>query len=81
MHGMFVFVLGLALTSGALAVLQATAPAPPRLLELSVLIGATAGSTVVRFVLFRSWIFRPARSSGRVSLWVSAWRAATRASA
>jgi putative flippase GtrA len=81
LHGLLVFVLGLGMTSGALALLHDVAPAAPRLIEVAVLIGATAVSTVVRFVLFRTWVFGPARTWGRVSLAALTRRLATRASA
>ncbi|MCB0917820.1 MAG: bifunctional glycosyltransferase family 2/GtrA family protein [Actinobacteria bacterium] len=57
-------VLGVALliTSGSLALLGALAPQASRLTELVVLTAANLVATVVRFLLFRSWIFanRPA---------------------
>ncbi len=59
LQGLVVFGLGLALTTGALAVLPAGAP---HAVELAVLVGANAVATVLRFVLFRSWIFRSRRS-------------------
>jgi hypothetical protein len=52
--------IGLALTSGALAVLQGlTDPAP--MLEIAVLVLANLAATVVRFVLYRGWVFHPRR--------------------
>jgi putative flippase GtrA len=57
-RGLVVFAIGFALTSGALAVLDAASPHPGRVPELSVLIGANLLSTVLRFVLFRAWVFR-----------------------
>ena len=59
LQGLIVFGLGLALTTGALAVLPAGAP---HLLELAVLVVANGLATVLRFVLLRSWIFRSRRS-------------------
>jgi putative flippase GtrA len=53
-QGLIVFFLGLALTTGALALLPATASRP---VELLVLVLANALATVLRFVAFRSWIF------------------------
>ena len=58
LQGFGVFLLGLAITSGSLAVLHATAPAAGRLLELSVLVGANLVATVLRFLLMRGWIFK-----------------------
>ncbi len=53
--GLIAFGIGLALTSGALAAL---APAHPgRLAEVSVLIAANLVATVIRFLLYRHWVF------------------------
>ncbi|OZM76959.1 bifunctional glycosyltransferase family 2/GtrA family protein [Pseudonocardia sp. MH-G8] len=57
-QGLVVFALGLGLTSGALAALAAWAPGTGRAVELGVLVTANALATVLRFVAFRSWIFR-----------------------
>ena len=57
-QGLVVFGLGLALTSGALWVLQQVATHPPRAVELAVLITANLLATVLRFVLLREWVFR-----------------------
>jgi putative flippase GtrA len=51
--GLIAFGIGLALTSGALAVLHA----PSRGVEVSVLVAANLVATVIRFVLFRTWVF------------------------
>jgi putative flippase GtrA len=56
-QGLVVFGLGLALTSGALATLNALNSHPGRLLEVSVLVIANLVATVLRFVLFREWVF------------------------
>ncbi|MET7968967.1 glycosyltransferase [Micromonospora sp. NPDC005305] len=53
LQGLLAFALGLALTSGSLAVLHVTAGTPPRALELSVLVGANLAATVLRFTLLR----------------------------
>lgn len=57
------FGLGLGLTTGALALVGARLPGAGRGVELSALFVANALATVLRFVLFRAWIFRggPAR--------------------
>jgi len=55
--GVLVFVLTLGLTSGALAVLHGLVAAPPRPLELAVLIAASTVATVSRYVALRSWVF------------------------
>ncbi|WP_250028752.1 bifunctional glycosyltransferase family 2/GtrA family protein [Paractinoplanes maris] len=57
-QGLIVFGIGLALTSGALAVLSALHSAPPKPVELAVLIAANLLATAVRFLLLRIWVFR-----------------------
>ena len=65
-QGLIVFGLGLALTTGALAALTAWAPGASQSVELLVLVLANALATVLRFVAFRSWIFRnPHRTKAR----------------
>jgi putative flippase GtrA len=60
-QGLLVFALGLALTSGSLAVLAHADAHPPRLVEITVLVAANLAATVLRFVLLREWVFaRPA---------------------
>jgi putative flippase GtrA len=56
--GLIAVGIGLALTSGALAVL----PAPSRGVEVSVLVAANLVATVIRFVLFRTWVFGKSRA-------------------
>jgi len=57
--GLIAFGIGLALTSGALAVLGHSG----RIAEVSVLIAANLAATVVRFLLYRHWVFgRPKRA-------------------
>jgi putative flippase GtrA len=56
-QGAVVFVLTLALTSGALLVLHALAPSPPRLVEVAVLIAASTMATVTRYVALKAWVF------------------------
>ncbi|MTD16951.1 glycosyltransferase [Nakamurella sp. YIM 132087] len=58
LQGFGVFLLGLAVTSGSLALLDAAAPDAGRLLQLTVLVVANLVSTVLRFVLLRGWVFR-----------------------
>jgi len=58
-QGLVVFAFGWALTSGALALLGATAPTAPHGVELTVLVIANLVATLVRFVLLRQWVFRP----------------------
>ena len=60
-RGLIAFAIGLALTSGALAALHASAPQAGRTAELTVLVAANLTSTLVRFALYRSWVFRHGR--------------------
>jgi putative flippase GtrA len=62
LQGLLVFACGLALTSGSLVWLHAVAPAAPRLDEVGVLVAATGASTVVRFAVFRGWVFRTSQA-------------------
>jgi putative flippase GtrA len=57
LQGLFVFALGLGLTSGSLAALHAATASPPRSAELAVLVAANLAATVLRFVLLRLWLF------------------------
>ena len=59
-QGLVVFGLGLALTTGALALLAGAAPGAGAAVELAVLVAANALATLLRFVAFRTWIFRTA---------------------
>ncbi|MQY08821.1 bifunctional glycosyltransferase family 2/GtrA family protein [Actinomadura macrotermitis] len=61
LEGGLTFLLGLALSSGGLALLHATAPGASRAVELAALVGANALATLVRFLLMRAWIFHPRR--------------------
>ncbi len=61
-EGLIVFALGLALTSGSLAVLDAMTT-PGRALELAVLVAANLAATVLRFLLLRGWVFHPRRQT------------------
>jgi len=56
-RGAVVFVLTLALTSGALAVLHGLDASPPRAVELAVLVAASLVATVTRYVALRTWVF------------------------
>jgi putative flippase GtrA len=60
-RGLITFGIGLALTSGALAALHASAPQASRTAELTVLVAANLTATLVRFGLYRSWVFRHPR--------------------
>jgi len=59
-EGLIVFGLGLALTSGSLAVLNGLAH-PGLVLELAALVLANLTATVLRFLLLRGWVFNPRR--------------------
>src|SRR4051812_21213187 len=58
-QGLVVFGLGLALTSGSLAALHAVAPGASRGTELLLLVAANAAAPLLRFLLFRGWVFGP----------------------
>jgi putative flippase GtrA len=64
-RGLIAFGIGLALTSGALAALHASAPQASRAAELTVLVAANLTATLVRFGLYRSWVFRGAQGDVR----------------
>jgi putative flippase GtrA len=57
-RGLIAFGIGLALTSGALAALHAVSARPGRSTEVAVLVSANLVATVVRFGLYRAWVFR-----------------------
>jgi putative flippase GtrA len=56
-QGLVVFGIGLALTSGSLAALGAATSEPAHSTELAVLVAANLAATVLRFLLFRAWVF------------------------
>ncbi|MEU1532176.1 bifunctional glycosyltransferase family 2/GtrA family protein [Streptomyces fagopyri] len=62
-QGLVVFGIGLALTSGSLAALNAATSSPAHSTELAVLVAANLAATVLRFLLFRAWVF-PDRHDG-----------------
>jgi putative flippase GtrA len=62
-QGLVVFAIGLGLTSGSLALLDALSNHPPRGVELTVLIVANLVATGVRFLMMRIWVFRAARTA------------------
>jgi glycosyltransferase involved in cell wall biosynthesis len=67
-RGAAVFVLTLALTNGALAVLHGLDPHPSRALEVAVLFAATMTATVTRYIAMRSWVFSRQRRAVRPAL-------------
>lgn len=60
-EGFVVLAIGLALTSGALFVLNGLTD-PGLLLETGVLVLANLAATVLRFLLYRGWVFHPRRN-------------------
>ena len=60
-EGLVVFGLGLAMTTGALGLLDRASGHPGRAAELAALVAANAAATLMRFVLLRSWVFSPHR--------------------
>jgi putative flippase GtrA len=54
--GLAAFGLALAITTGAVGLLERVAPNPGRALEIVVLVAANGLATVARFVLLRTWI-------------------------
>ncbi|MEU7724570.1 bifunctional glycosyltransferase family 2/GtrA family protein [Streptomyces sp. NPDC040724] len=62
-QGLVVFGIGLALTSGSLAALGAATAHPAHGTELAVLITANLAATVLRFLLFRAWVFPDRRGT------------------
>ena len=55
--GLLTFGIGLALTAGALAVLDAASPHHGRGTEILVLLGANLVAAALRFALYRTWVF------------------------
>ncbi|MFE7123749.1 glycosyltransferase [Streptomyces sp. NPDC057617] len=64
-QGLVVFGIGLALTSGSLAALDAASGNPAHATELAVLVCANLAATVLRFLLFRAWVFPDRRGGDR----------------
>ncbi|GAA5006059.1 bifunctional glycosyltransferase family 2/GtrA family protein [Kitasatospora paranensis] len=60
-EGGIAFVVGLVLSSGAIALLHAVEPGAGHSAELVALVGANALATLIRFVLLRVWVFNPRR--------------------
>jgi putative flippase GtrA len=58
-HGAFVFLATVAITSGALLVLDALDRRPARGLEVAVLVVSSTLATVVRYLGLRFWVFAP----------------------
>jgi len=62
-EGLIVFGIGLALTSGALALVHGSATAPDRWLEIATVTAANLAATALKFLLFRLWVFRHGRAA------------------
>jgi putative flippase GtrA len=56
-QGLIVFLLSLAITSGALGLLHLVSSAPTRAIELAALVGANLVATAVRYLALRNWVF------------------------
>jgi putative flippase GtrA len=63
LRGLIAFGIGLAITSGALAGLHAVTARPGRAAEVAALVMANLAATVVRFLLYRGWVFRGAKAA------------------
>lgn len=63
-RGLVAFLIGLALTSGALAALHHVAPGAGHRAETGALVAANLAATLLRFLLLRSWVF-PGRHASR----------------
>lgn len=61
-QGLVVFAIGLALTGGSLAALGTVSGPASHGTELAVLIAANLAATVLRFLLFRAWVFPDRRT-------------------
>jgi glycosyltransferase involved in cell wall biosynthesis len=57
LRGAVVFILTLALTNGALAVLHGVDTTPARWVELAVLVAAGLVATVTRYIALKTWVF------------------------
>ncbi|MFD6026770.1 glycosyltransferase [Streptomyces griseoluteus] len=65
-QGLVVFAIGLVLTSGSLAALNAASAGPAHSTEIAVLVVANLAATVLRFLLFRAWVFPDRREPAPV---------------
>ncbi|GIG66177.1 glycosyl transferase [Phytomonospora endophytica] len=62
-QGLAVFLIGLALTTATLTVLDLAVPGAGHAVQVAALVAANLAATLVRFLLFRSWIFAPERKT------------------
>jgi putative flippase GtrA len=66
LQGLVVFGVGLGLSTGALAVLHHAQPHAARSIEVIALVVANLSASLLRFLMFRAWVFRaPGASSTR----------------
>ena len=65
LQGLVVFGIGLALSTTALAAVHQVQPHASRAVELTALIVANLAASLIRFLLFRGWVFRAARHTPR----------------
>jgi putative flippase GtrA len=65
-QGLIVFGIAWGITSGSLALLHVLRPDASSLLSLAVLTAANLLATLVRFVLFRGWVFRRQRQAADI---------------
>ena len=66
-QGLLVFAVGWTLSAGALAALHTLGTAASRSAELAVLVAANLAATVLRFLLFRAWIFTGAQQPDKAN--------------
>ncbi|GIH79489.1 bifunctional glycosyltransferase family 2/GtrA family protein [Planobispora longispora] len=64
LEGGLAFLIGLALSTGGLALLNSLAPGASTAAEVAAVIAANALATLVRFLLLRGWVFNPRRVKG-----------------
>ncbi len=67
-QGILVFLLAWGITTGSLVLLHSYDPHASSLVSLAVLTGANLFATVVRFILFRFWVFRSAALAKRSTI-------------
>jgi putative flippase GtrA len=63
-QGLVIFILGLGLTSGVLFWLHSgPEPEPSRAIEVAAVVGANLLATLLKFIMFRVWVFKSPRRS------------------
>ena len=67
-QGLVVFALGLGLTSGTLLLLHRFAPNAAQAVEIAALLSANICATLLRFLLFRAWVFPQAANPAAARL-------------